>query len=943
MIFKKILPKKLIKKGIALILTASIVGIMFGAQVTSEAFFDPDSAINYRTFSASTTVDNSVLFIGTYIVHKDALTDELYEKALTSASESGQNDVFYKSELSDGQWFETGVIDNGIKGISSEGLPVSIETINPLYVTYYVGADGVMKDAKTLAGVNPFDVPDPYDLSGLKELEPILTQYTMSSSKRSISQEDFLKNKNSETSGNLRSDVYYYQLLSTFFSLDLRDEETNKCDEQLKNLNSAYIALKAAGQDEQADLVYGLMAKVDATRRLLIMQRLNEIDDNLLNCLYELSTGSYYTPYGNFKDSSSESNASSQPSYQVELEDSLKHDFEATATTNSWVLAWLDRLGILRNSSGWWTVLEKAETDKRTRKAEANKENENYVADNTPSEYPFNPDSSLIEAIGTAMSNCSDSANTHRGKALVDTDDILGHVIYDYSTQVIEQTTGASVGGPVEFLKHATNIQEGMVSDKEGELSLLKSSLISLASSKYSASATAGVGSEYSQAQSEGAKKSALEGQKAKEEADRSMLQYLIEAMRIRDTAQNALEYVNDRIKWTEELLTTIPDDEYKSYSTTSVQAHLVWLKEEAQKIIDSDDSLRSKLDKLLDRKKDLQTKRDSCLDNNDLSGAAKYDALIAAVDNDIADEGGEVDNMTDKLVDKALSKLADDANADLSGVAAALAGLGETEKLNALAEKARNSGASSNTMAGIKAAQDSVGGGSGSGSGGSGSGSGGSGSDGSGSGSGGSGSGSGGSGSGSGGSGSGPDSDGLMDELEDKLGNELDDMNDEQMAVAGAVTSKLSRMGITQAESLTKKIVNKLADSSNDYLYSQYGADKSRKFVSMEALSNCTDYRYFYDDSKATATMTKGSSVYIFKRGSDEMRKQSLDAEAEKMNSKAVFSGVVYISEEDAQNYFNCTSEYAYDTNYAICLTATKQKQVDECVEELSELYKDN
>ena len=324
--FPKLSYDKLIRRGIAITLCAATLALVFGKSFQSRALFDEKKAINYQTFSSKTTVENSVLFIGTYIIHKDALTDDLFEKAQDSAAESGQNNMYYKSELADGNWFFLDTIDNGIKGISSEGLPESIDTINPLYVTYYVGSDGVLRDAKTMAGLNPFDIPDPYNLASLPELDPIRTQYTMSEGATSISQEDFLNNRNSKDSGNLRSDVYYYQLLSTFFSLNLRDAATDKCDTQLANLNQSYIALKDAGEDEQAAIVYDLMDKVDATRRLLIMERLSEMDDNLLSKLNELSTGTYYTPYGNFKDSSEDKNKNNIPEYLVELEDSTKGD-----------------------------------------------------------------------------------------------------------------------------------------------------------------------------------------------------------------------------------------------------------------------------------------------------------------------------------------------------------------------------------------------------------------------------------------------------------------------------------------------------------------------------------------------------------------------------------------------------------------------------------------
>ncbi|MBO5622370.1 MAG: hypothetical protein J5959_12160, partial [Butyrivibrio sp.] len=204
------LSSNFIKRVVAVLVAAMLLGIMFGKNIPSVALFDPSKAITYQEFAANATVEDSVLFIGTYIIHKDAMNDDLYEKAKQSGAESGQDTIYYKSELADGQWFETGDITNGVKGISVEGLPVSIETINPLYVTYYVGSDGILRDAKTMAGLNPFDIPDPYNLAGLPELEPIRMQYTSDAEKNEISQEDFLKNKNSTEAGTLRTDVYTY-------------------------------------------------------------------------------------------------------------------------------------------------------------------------------------------------------------------------------------------------------------------------------------------------------------------------------------------------------------------------------------------------------------------------------------------------------------------------------------------------------------------------------------------------------------------------------------------------------------------------------------------------------------------------------------------------------------------------------------------------------------
>ena len=888
-----------IKKIVAIILVAVLFASVFGSSIHSEAGFDSKTALNYQGFSGKTEVPDAVLFIGTFIMHKDGLTDDLYTKAVKMGARAGQSTIYYKSELSDGQWFEVGNIDNGIKGISSEGRPVTVDTIKPLYVQYYMGKDGILRDAKTMEPVNPFDIPDPYDLTDFSELEPILNNFTSSTSATSITQADYLKNKNSKESGNLRSDVYTYQLLSTFFSLNLRDSQTDKYDEQLKNLNSAYINYKIAGQDDEAALVYELMGKVDGLRRAIVMEKLSQLDGNILNSLYSLCSGSQYTSSGSFKDTSSAGVTASSDENVKKLQDSVSHDFltENESAIQNILTSWFGSLGIKSYGNGWWTVLDDAASEKRSKSEEANKDNEDYVYDKTPNESPFSADKDLLDAIGTALSNCSNSYTEYKSKALVDTEDILGHVIYKYSVQVIDQSSGGALGGPVSYLKYATNIKDGIIGDKEGELSFLKSSLISVGASKYAAAATAGPNSEYSSLTSEGAKKSALEKQKTDLEAIRSTFQYLIEAMRQRDEGASALEYVNDRIDITEDLLKQIPSDDFKSYSTSSVQGHLSWLREEIDKIIASDESLKSKLDELRDRKAELQRKRDQCLDNNDLAGAKAYDAKIAAVDKDIEANGSDAASMADKLVDKAMSKLADNSDADLAGIAQALADVGDEDALNALAEKAKDSGASANAMAGINDAQNSLKDKS-----------------------------------------SFADAEALLADIESMLGKSVDEMDDRELIIADCVASKIAKSGDASAETLVQILTNRLLTDGNKYLYRQYEQNKSNEYISMEAISDISAYRYLYDDNKTTATMTSGSKVYTFKLGSDEMTKNTAGSESEELSTNTVYQNYVYLSEDDALSYFGCSSEYLSSVDYAACLTKTMQSDVEEYVNQLQE-----
>ena len=69
-------------------------------------------------------------------------------------------------------------------------------------------------------------------------------------------------------------------------------------------------------------------------------------------------------------------------------------------------------------------------------------------------------------------------------------------------------------------------------------------------------------------------------------------------------------------------------------------------------------------------------------------------------------------------------------------------------------------------------------------------------------------------------------------------------------------------------------------------------------------------------------------------------MYKQSTETEPEKLKLAIVSDGTVHIGEDDANTYFKCIAEYCYGTNYAICLTASRQTKVEEYTKSLQEFF---
>ena len=85
-----------------------------------------------------------------------ALTDSLYEIANTSAEESGQGQIYYKSELGEGAWFDitsaTSLLD-----ITTGGSPVTDGEMEELFFTHHTKSDKITYDLRTGKAVNIFN------------------------------------------------------------------------------------------------------------------------------------------------------------------------------------------------------------------------------------------------------------------------------------------------------------------------------------------------------------------------------------------------------------------------------------------------------------------------------------------------------------------------------------------------------------------------------------------------------------------------------------------------------------------------------------------------------------------------------------------------------------------------------------------------------------------
>ena len=817
---------------------AALLGIVGGleySRINAYAVLDESTAVKYSTFSLTNTVENGTLFIGTYLIHMSAMTDELYEKAQESAQDSGQYNIYYKSELANGEWFDISSAE-GLADITDAAEPVETAELADLWVTFYVGADGIARSAKNSEAVCIFDQPSPYDLYRLSELEALRNQYD--------------NTYTSETEGANR---YFYDQLRDFFGLNLRNAVTDECDRQINLLQAVYNGLQQQKKSEQAEILYTLMGKIDAKRRAEVFYQLMEAEDSRLNQLQSLLGGSAYHKE-NYKD----------------------EQFMASAD--------------------------------------------------------------LSDAVGTAMESCESSYITHSGNQISNDGTVLGETEYTLCMSILAKVASGNTDLEEELLKlkNLYSIKASMIKDKDRELTLLEQELIPEAEERLKSAFSSGAGQEYNAAVSQGKSKEAcdklLELQKTEQDKISNEYQFLLEAKAERMGSQEAADYLFSKIEEIGNCYSTIKDDAYAENAQLGVDACLLELQQLAQGVIDGDSSMHSTLSGLESDKENTQTLRDAALDKNDLGLAKKYDAMLDAIDVEIAAEeqrlaaqlnsGSAVDRA------KAMSQLGDKTRAanvakiqnnakkklaegDMSGIveaADALAALGEEDALKDLMSSLGTDATDDVRNALSSALQQVQGSGTGDGSS---------------------------TESGNATGGFGLTGDELLALLESTLGDSFDNMNDkDQAAVLGAL-SLFGTEGSSEAATLAGTLAVDCMRNGNKSLFVRYSGSGAEKYISAQTIGRVTDFRYIYSAGRRDAVLSGSGKTYRYSVGNSEVR--LTDGTIEQMSSETVLQGnVAYIPEEAGSKYFGCSVIYIEGTEYAVCVTEGMETTVEQLLEKL-------
>lgn len=206
---------------------ALVLALCFGKN-SAMALFDQNTAVHIKP----SEIENATLIIGTHLIYLHSLNEEIYEIAVQSASDSGQDGRYYKSELAGGIWMDITYAES-IRDIAAGGTVADESVIERLYLTHHTKSDGITYNLRTNTPVCVFDIVDVYDLENLPELEALKLQY----------------NKMREYNINSKN----INLVRQFLSLRFEMEAGQDSEKQLEALQKYYEGVSADDADSKIE------------------------------------------------------------------------------------------------------------------------------------------------------------------------------------------------------------------------------------------------------------------------------------------------------------------------------------------------------------------------------------------------------------------------------------------------------------------------------------------------------------------------------------------------------------------------------------------------------------------------------------------------------------------------------------------------------------------
>ncbi len=270
------------KAAAAVAALALALALLLGKNA-AVALFDQNKAVHIKP----SEIENATLIIGTHLIYLHSLNEGIYEIAVQSASDSGQDRRYYKSELAGGTWMDITYAES-IRDISAGGTIADESVIERLYMTHHTKPDGITYNLQTNQPVCIYDIVNVYDLESLPELESLkrqydkMREYKLSSDNINLVREFFAIKFDTEVEQKFPMAEYGQQL-----------GMISQYEQQLLALQGYYEELSANNADSKyLETTVSVMEKASNARKVQVFAIISDALEMLQDKVTEAANGS---------------------------------------------------------------------------------------------------------------------------------------------------------------------------------------------------------------------------------------------------------------------------------------------------------------------------------------------------------------------------------------------------------------------------------------------------------------------------------------------------------------------------------------------------------------------------------------------------------------------------------------------------------------------------
>lgn len=223
------------------------------------------------------------IIIGTYAIALDVVNEELLEVALQSAETNMQNEVYFKSDVNRGVWYNI-TKSSSISDISETTTNiVKNQDIDSLYLTHYTNASGVTICFETDSKVYVSDINTPQMPTNIVELDELENELKVQQALYDSVKDEPEEESDKEEEKRLEKKAIYSEKINSLKRVleEIKNKEVDKLTAQIRAVENLERQLVQKGADsEKIEMIVAQKDELKNTRMAycyqILIDKMNE-------------------------------------------------------------------------------------------------------------------------------------------------------------------------------------------------------------------------------------------------------------------------------------------------------------------------------------------------------------------------------------------------------------------------------------------------------------------------------------------------------------------------------------------------------------------------------------------------------------------------------------------------------------------------------------------